>query len=306
MMVVLVAILGLVVSLLINEVGDVAPWLARQLLCWGARQLGSSDRAARYTEEWLANLEHIPGKLTKLGHAVGVVVLGVPRLRRHYARQSRAASVALPGTNSGLKLRTHLASIYALLAILCLTIGVVTELALRNVLMEQLDNQLDTTSQRLGDRPPGGGGPPNGGGGPRPPPPDGGEGGSNSRELLQGAGNTVGTLSARVIHGVIEFADYLDASAEPQALSAEHYELLLSMSMRPDNRPRTEMISGLGEYRMVAAIDHAGNIQITGLPLSTVNRTLLQTGWVIAAIGLLGLVLTGAIGALIVRFTLRR
>jgi WhiB family redox-sensing transcriptional regulator len=71
--------------------------MARRLLCLGARLLGSADKADRYAEEWSADLEEVPGKLTKLGYAVGVLAWSVPRLRRQYRRERRqaAAPVAL-------------------------------------------------------------------------------------------------------------------------------------------------------------------------------------------------------------------
>ena len=81
------AIIGLVVvPLLTAECGEVAPWLAAKILRWSARRLGDREKEERYTEEWLANLEHVPGKLTKLGHALGVAVLGVVQLRTRAPR----------------------------------------------------------------------------------------------------------------------------------------------------------------------------------------------------------------------------
>ena len=40
----------------------------------GARRIGRADQAQRYEEEWLADLERVPGNLTKLGYACGVVI----------------------------------------------------------------------------------------------------------------------------------------------------------------------------------------------------------------------------------------
>jgi len=48
--------------------------LARCPLRWGARRIGRADQAQRYEEEWLADLERVPGNLTKLGYACGVVI----------------------------------------------------------------------------------------------------------------------------------------------------------------------------------------------------------------------------------------
>jgi GAF domain len=84
-------LLAIVVPLLVSEAGDLAPFLARQLLGWGARRIGDADQARRYAEEWLADLERVPGKVTKLAHACGVLALSVPRLRAQVRRGSRRA-----------------------------------------------------------------------------------------------------------------------------------------------------------------------------------------------------------------------
>jgi hypothetical protein len=44
------------IPLLVNEMGDLAPCLARWLLRWGARRIGRAGQAERYEEEWLADL----------------------------------------------------------------------------------------------------------------------------------------------------------------------------------------------------------------------------------------------------------
>jgi hypothetical protein len=85
---------AIVIPLLINEAGDLTRSLARCLLRWGP---GGS--AGRYEEEWLADLERIPGSLTRLIYAFGVVVRSVPRLRAQFRRDPRRARLpgALPG-----------------------------------------------------------------------------------------------------------------------------------------------------------------------------------------------------------------
>lgn len=89
----------IVIPLLVNEAGDVAPCLARCLLRWGARRIGQPGQAKRYEEEWLADLERVPGKVTKLAHACGVVMTSVPRLRAQFRRGRHRSrlSGALPG-----------------------------------------------------------------------------------------------------------------------------------------------------------------------------------------------------------------
>jgi hypothetical protein len=84
-------VLAIVVPLLVSEAGDLAPFLASWLLGWGARRIGDADQARRCEEEWLADLERVPGKVTKLAHACGVLALSVPRLRAQVRRGSRRA-----------------------------------------------------------------------------------------------------------------------------------------------------------------------------------------------------------------------
>ncbi|MFI7131943.1 hypothetical protein ACIBQ1_40140 [Nonomuraea sp. NPDC050153] len=60
-------ILGVVLGLLVNEMCDISPWLARGLVRWAARvQYGATDRAAIRSEELTALINERPGKLFKL------------------------------------------------------------------------------------------------------------------------------------------------------------------------------------------------------------------------------------------------
>jgi hypothetical protein len=92
-------VFAIMIPLVVNEAGDLARALARCLLRWGARRIGRADQAQRYEEEWLADLERVPGNLTKLGYACGVVVRSVPRLRAQFRRGPRGAR--LPGVLPG-------------------------------------------------------------------------------------------------------------------------------------------------------------------------------------------------------------
>jgi hypothetical protein len=89
------ALFAVFVPLLVSEAGDLAPSLARWLLRWGAGQIGQAEKAKRYEEEWLADLERVPGKVTKVAHACGVVAFSVPRLRAQF-RQGQGRAL-LPG-----------------------------------------------------------------------------------------------------------------------------------------------------------------------------------------------------------------
>jgi MFS family permease len=86
---VLFIIAALILPLSVNEVDELAPWLADRLLLWGARRLGSETATQRYAEEWRANLEEVPGKLTKLFWACGIVFRSVPVLRWNAHRRAQ-------------------------------------------------------------------------------------------------------------------------------------------------------------------------------------------------------------------------
>jgi hypothetical protein len=92
-------VFAIMIPLVVNEAGDLSRALARCLLRWGARRIGRADQAQRYEEEWLADLERVPGNLTKLGYAFGVVIRSVPRLRAQFRQGPRGAR--LPGVLPG-------------------------------------------------------------------------------------------------------------------------------------------------------------------------------------------------------------
>jgi hypothetical protein len=69
---------ALIIPLLLSEFSEVSPWMARRLLGWAARHVGDPRRAERYSEEWLAGLEDVPGKLTRLVKALSIVFYTVP------------------------------------------------------------------------------------------------------------------------------------------------------------------------------------------------------------------------------------
>ncbi len=92
-------VFAVVIPLVVNEAGDLAGSLARCLLRWGARRIGRADQAGRYEEEWLADLERVPGSLTKLGYACGVLARSVPRLRAQF--RPDPSRTRLPGILSG-------------------------------------------------------------------------------------------------------------------------------------------------------------------------------------------------------------
>ncbi|QHC19583.1 ATP-binding protein [Streptomyces sp. GF20] len=71
---------AVILPLLLTEFGDWCPWLAKRLAQWTAQRLGDAQAAERYSEEWLAELRHLPGKLSHLLTATSYL-LALPRIR---------------------------------------------------------------------------------------------------------------------------------------------------------------------------------------------------------------------------------
>lgn len=90
-------ITAVVPPLLLSEFGDWCPWLAARIVRWAARRLGDPASCERYEEEWIANLNEVPGKLGRLAAALGYLAY-MPRMR--YSVRRRAGS-ALPPTSAG-------------------------------------------------------------------------------------------------------------------------------------------------------------------------------------------------------------
>jgi two-component system, OmpR family, sensor kinase len=196
-------------------------------------------------------------------------------------------------------LRTRLlVEMLALLAVVCVTMGVLTEFALRDFLYGQLDERVALASKRFTTPPRGTDGKntpilPNGS---RPPLP----------HDLRGAGNAVGTLSVLIIDGTPRKAEYLDGTSTPPAprtVPTETHATLVAVPVDP--RPRTVRLGPLGDYRVMAAINARGYPVVAGLPMADVEAILLRLRLIVSGVALVGLVLIGAAGTLIVRRTLR-
>jgi hypothetical protein len=59
-------------GLLNTEISELAPWLANQLIIWYSKYLPEEDRE-RYRDEFLADLEALPGKISKLILALAII-----------------------------------------------------------------------------------------------------------------------------------------------------------------------------------------------------------------------------------------
>ncbi|MGW0435936.1 sensor histidine kinase [Micromonospora sp. NPDC003197] len=185
---------------------------------------------------------------------------------------------------AGRSLRTRLvAAVLALLAVVCVAIGVVTTVALDNFLVDQLDQRLGTAATRAG--------------GPLGWPAPGGDGFFR--------GQAAGTLTAKVEDGQLVWAATFrpDAATEQQPVPAAQRSTLLALPT--DGRPRSRDLGELGDYRLVARRTPDGDVFVTGLPLAEVQRTVWWMVALQAGIAGAGLLIAGTAGALIVRAALR-
>jgi len=195
------------------------------------------------------------------------------------------------GHLDGWSLRARLlATLVALLAVVCLTIGAITEEAVYRFQVGQLDGQLraaDARTQTFGERPPGDPGAPHG----------------EDRRLTGAPGQGAGTLVARVTGGVLAEGGVLDLNGHPVELANEQCTALINLPA--DHRPYTRSLGDLGDYRLIASRSHDGDILITGLPLTDVYATRYWLIALVTGVGLAAAILAALLGTLIIRRTLR-
>jgi hypothetical protein len=102
---------SVVLPLVVAEVTELGPWLARQVIKLGARLVVPRTRAARLEEEWLAGVEDWPGKLTKLVRAVWLVLLAVPKINYDYFdlwwQRHIGAPVGIRAMSASLRISLH-------------------------------------------------------------------------------------------------------------------------------------------------------------------------------------------------------
>ncbi|MEV4599426.1 ATP-binding protein [Amycolatopsis sp. NPDC049253] len=191
--------------------------------------------------------------------------------------------------------RRLIVQLAALLALVCLVVGVVTEFALQDFLVGQVDKRLAAATDRgfrSGDRPPWIYG--------DKPPPD----------PLRVLGQGDGTLAVQVHNGAVRAAVLNFGSATPskvkpplQSVSTAQQKLLLGLP--PDGHRRTIDLGGdLGEYRVIASFSPSGDFSVVGLPLSDVTDTLWRLGFIFGGVALGGIIVAGVAGAVTIRRTM--
>jgi hypothetical protein len=102
-------LLGILAGLLTTELCGAMAWFARWLIHRAARKLPEQHRDV-LLEDWLGNLNELPGGLSKLVWAIPLLLWGVQRISREIefkgAREHRSFGAALSRANSQAKLLT--------------------------------------------------------------------------------------------------------------------------------------------------------------------------------------------------------
>ena len=184
----------------------------------------------------------------------------------------------------------------ALLAGLCIGIAAVTELALRQYLVAELDGQLLQIAQRssgMERHPP-----------PMPPPwmngarpvPRSGPG----PDFLDAPGQPLGMVAAVVSDGTAIRAGALNRGGDRDALPPETVSALTALAAQ--HRPVTRNLDGLGRYRLVAAPGRRpGSTVVIGLSMRNVTQTLGRVALIFAVVTALALTVAVLAGMFVIR-----
>lgn len=184
-----------------------------------------------------------------------------------------------------------LAGLIALLAAVCLVVGVVTAIALHRFLIGQLDSQIGGSASRAVDAANRAIQDPMSGPGHFPP--DG-----------HAPGQSVGTVSATISDGSIENAFRVDGqNTRGTPLSTAAQQVLLHLPA--DGKIHNVSLADLGGYRIVASKLVDGETIVTGLPTKDITATMVRLAVIVASVAGAALLFAALIGAFIVRRALR-
>ena len=193
-------------------------------------------------------------------------------------------------------------TVVGLLALVSITIGVVSVVILRASLLDRLDVQLasaadrsgsvlgssgDNDGDRLGDKP----------GSPS-------FGTPTANRILSGPAQPPGLL-ALVYDGSSITTGYTDdQSGAIEELSGQQVRLLAD-HVNQSAAVTVNLGGELGEYRVQAEMAQTGTLYLVGLPLSGVAATAAQLALIITFVSLAGLIVVAIIAAWVVRLALR-
>lgn len=195
--------------------------------------------------------------------------------------------------------------VVALLATVAAVMGLVSTLALRTSLLEQIDKRLQAAAERaaeaperLGQAEAAGAAPPaalEGSGRPD-------DGTIPPAFGLPGQDINTVSVFERSDDGVL-VAGYLDSAGDVQQLTDAQLQVLLDVA--PGVDPVTVDLPDLGSYRVVASVSDSGDTSVTAVPLDSVVSTVERFVAVEVAVAALGLLVAAAIATLLVRRELR-
>ncbi|TDD43095.1 sensor histidine kinase [Nonomuraea terrae] len=116
-------------------------------------------------------------------------------------------------------------------------------------------------------------------------------------------GQVIGTLAARICHGMVVNADVLMENGQMQPEVSNLDIKLLAVPVGA--APRSYDLGELGDYRLVARNMPDGAVLVTGLPLADTKETLYLVAGVVAGVTVLVLLAVAYIGVVIVGRALR-
>ncbi|MFG1705377.1 sensor histidine kinase [Nonomuraea sp. M3C6] len=116
-------------------------------------------------------------------------------------------------------------------------------------------------------------------------------------------GQVIGTLAARICHGMVVNADVLMENGQIQP-DVSHLDATL-LTVPVGAAPRSYALGELGDYRLVARTMPDGAVLVTGLPLADTKETLYLVAGVVAGVTVLVLLAVAYIGVVIVGRALR-
>lgn len=224
------------------------------------------------------------------------------------SRQVKAAELRGEGRRIP-SLRWRIVAAVALLLVLTnITVGVVTVVAYNGYLVDRLDSELATATQRTSDRPQGGfpGSPPAGAPSGAPTSGPSAEGSTSQPDpdnaFIGVPGQAPDTVIAIVNDGSTVLAGYTDARGKQHSLTTAQERTL--RQLRTSTAPVTVSLGALGSYRAQAAT--AGDdVIITALPLGDLQASILRLLVVIGSVTLASLLIAVWAGAMLVRRSLR-
>ena len=210
----------------------------------------------------------------------------------------------LPRRRRAVTLRTKLiASMVAMVLLVCGGAGLATGLYLQHYLVSQVDSRL-AESINHGDPD---GGPGNGPGSLAFP--DSSLCGTTGSAAAPPWANRPGSddsLTASISGGTVVYADVITGFAECEPLTvAQQASLQNAVAGQSAGRNVTVDLGSAGQYRVATRASGSGQVQVTGLSLDRVSQTLSRLAWTLVIVIGAALLVATAVVFLIVRRSLR-